>query len=647
VYLLTHTNGSKWKVSMKTSSARFQVGSYRPIYLWGGPGTIRMNRLKFMEVPVDEFAHHEVHSPEGAHRVVHTMGHNWVHLMYDWGFPPEIELEDWDVFEQAAAVYHEAGAKVFAYIQTSNCVYEGSFRKKDWYAADPHGEKVTYFTYSGRYMACLSHPEWRRHLQDLIAGAIERGADGIFFDNIFQGDQPTSLFGTWLGNTGCHCSICQRQYLEEIGEPIPTLIQPKDPDFARYLRWRANQVTQLIAEMGAYAKGLQPGTPVSANDFDPVLRDSYLVYGIDLGPLAEKQDIVMIEGFGLPLWEDQPKPRLANGALTIRTARAIVGDAAHLSILSYDVGIGFDPVYPARRYQQGIAEAAACGVSMTTKGTEYHDGTEMTVLTASQYAPIHAALGKVHTWLEAHAPLFGTERHNVAPVGLLYPGERLWLDWHRVAPLYFGAGQALTVEGIPWRVIQPGDSLAHVQAILAFDEDTLAFILPVPGVEAILVPEIASWSPAPPSSVGKSALLRKVVTYGVKAGLRAYSDSKLARGVMDRAGLPKIITQSPLYFVPERRAREALLDALPSSISPRLKAESPALIEVWEAQETLQIHVVNYAGHRQHVQIQFQSPVRGRVLSPDNEDTAQPEIYEGALVDVPLNVYKVLLIENP
>jgi hypothetical protein len=415
----------------------------------------------------------------------------------------------------------------------------------------------------------------------------------------------------------------------------------------RYLRWRANQVTQLIADVAAYARERQPGTPVSANDFDPVLRDSYLLYGIDLGPLAEAQDIVMIEGFGLPLWEDKPKPRLANGALTIRTARAIVGSAAHLSALFYDVGIGFDPVYPARRYEQGIAEAAACGVSNTTKGTEYHDGKRMTVLTPSEYAPVHAALGEYHTWLEANAELFGTERQNVAPVGLLYPGDRLWLDWHRVASLYFGAGQALTVEGIPWRVIQPGDSLKGLRAVLGFDQDTLASILPVPGAKAVLVPELDLWSPAPPSSVGESALLRKVVTSGVKAGLKAYSDSKLARGVMDRAGLPKIITQSPLYYVPERRAQQALLDALPSEMSPRLKAEHPALIEVWEAQETLQVHVVNYAGHPQRVQVQFQSRVRGRALSPDHADAAPEEIYEGALIDVPLDVYKILLIEKP
>ena len=44
---------------MPTQENPFQIGIYRPIYLWGGPGTIRMNRLKFMNQAVDEAAHHQ------------------------------------------------------------------------------------------------------------------------------------------------------------------------------------------------------------------------------------------------------------------------------------------------------------------------------------------------------------------------------------------------------------------------------------------------------------------------------------------------------------------------------------------------------------------------------------------------------------
>jgi hypothetical protein len=627
---------------MNKSPHQFAIGHYRPIYLWGGPGTIRMNKLKFMDVEVDEFVHHEVHTPVGADRVLNRMYCNWVHLMYDWGFPPEVEEEDWDAFEQAAVVYHDGGTKVLAYIQSSNCVYDGSFREKDWYAADPKGHKVTYFTYSGRYMACLAHPDWRQHLKDLIRGAIERGADGIFFDNIFQGDQPISLLSTWLGTTGCHCPLCQQAYLEQTGASIPNVIS-QDPAFARYLRWRANQVTQLISDMAAYANQCQPGTPISANDFDPVMRDSYLLYGIDLAALAQVQDVTMIENFGLPRWSDGPRTHLVNNALNVRTARSLVGSAAHLSMLSYDVGIGFDPVYPPHRYRQGIAEATACGASMTTKGTEYHDGEKMTLLTASEYGPIHAALGQYHAWLEANAHLFTAGRQNVAPVGLLFPGDALWLDWHRLAPVYFGAGQALTVAGIPWKVIQPGDPLENLETVLVFDQASLQAILPSSPVQAhvLFVPELASWRPAPPSIVDRSPWLRNITASAVKAALKAYADYKFFRWAMDSAGLPKLITQTPLYAIPAESARQALLDALPDDLYPRLESRKPALIEVWKDQDTLQVHLVNYAAHPQDVQIRFRSSVTGRVLSPDGEDD---KTYEGAQLDIALDVYKILLI---
>lgn len=64
------------------------------------------------------------------------------------------------------------------------------------------------------------------------------------------------------------------------------------------------------------------------------------------------------------------------------------------SLDPYDQGIDFDDVYPPRRLQQGIREAAACGVPMVAKGTEFVDGKGgFTPLTAKQYAP-HGMLSK-------------------------------------------------------------------------------------------------------------------------------------------------------------------------------------------------------------------------------------------------------------
>jgi hypothetical protein len=115
---------------------------------------------------------------------------------------------------------------------------------------------------------------------------------------------------------------------------------------------------------------------------------------------------------------------------------------------------------------------------------------------------------------------------------------------------------------------------------------------------------------------------------------------------MDRAGLPKIITQSPHYYVPVEEARKALLNALPSDIFPRLKAQHPALIEVWEAEEGLQVHLVNYARHPQPVQVAFQAPVRARVVSPDGAEAVGGETYEGSSIEIPLYIYKILLVDK-
>jgi hypothetical protein len=186
-------------------NSSFQIGKYKPIYLWAGPGTIRMNKIKFMNYPVDEDIHREAHTLPTAKLVVDKIYVNWVHLMYDWGFHPEKE----------------------------------------------------------------------------------------------------------------------------------------------------------------------------------------------------------------------PQHRLANNALTIRNTREFVRNNAHLSVLSYDVGIGFDPVYPPRRHQQAVGEAAACGASMTIKGTEYNDGKRMTLLTDRTYYEQQVAIGDYHHWLEDHQDPY-QNRKNTAPVGLMH-----------------------------------------------------------------------------------------------------------------------------------------------------------------------------------------------------------------------------------
>lgn len=616
----------------------FEIGKYRPIYLWGGPGTIRMNRVKFMNYPVDEAAHMAVHEEPAVKVVVEEMDCNWVHLMYDWGFPPEIEEEDWEDFRKGAETYHHLGSPVFAYIQSSNCVYDGSFVEKDWYAKDARGRKVYY--YSGRYMVDWTHPDWLQHLKDLAKGALERGADGIFFDNLWYGEEPNGLMGAWLGGAGCHCERCQAIYREATGKVIPEKILPGRDDVADYLRWRAGQVTATLQELADFIHDIKPDAPISANDFDMTMRNSPLIYGLDVEALAKIQDLIMVEDFALPRWDREPKPRLANNALTIHNTQALIGKDVHLSMLSYDVGIGFDPVYPPRRHQQGIAEAVAGGASTTVKGTEYNDGEKMTMLTDPAYHAQHAAIGKYNRWLEEHAGLF-KGRENIAPIGLLHPEEDLWRHWFELAPIYLGAGQTLTVAGIPWRVVRKGEPLDGLAALLTFTPADKA-LESDESVPRVHIPDQPGWGWRKPTTVARGGLAHSLVQ-SVGLGLvRAYHSSKFARLLMDRLNMASLVIQTNMFTLPASPVMETLLKALPDDLTPTVSAADPVLIETWQKGRETQVHLMNYANQPQKVTVHFSESVNARVISPDSDEIIE---LKGKNISLYLDIYSILLLD--
>jgi hypothetical protein len=620
-------------------NALFTIGKYRPIYLWAGPGTIRMNKVKFMDFPVDEEGHHAAHRAPVANLVANALYSNWVHLTYNWGFPPEVEAEDWEDFRLAVDAYHQAGCFVFAYIQASNCVFSGSFAEKDWYARDAKGRKIYY--YSGRYMTDWTHPEWIQHLQDRATGALERGADGIFFDNMWYGDRPNSLLGAWLGGAGCYCDRCRTLYKTETGADIPEKILPERPEVAEYLRWRTGQVTKTIGMLADTARKLKPGTPISANDYVVTMHNSFLVYGIDVEALARIQDVIMVENFALLRWDETPQPRLANNALTIRNTRALIGEHAHLSVLSYDMGIGFDPVYPPRRHQKAIAEAAALGASMTVKGTEYNDGQRMTLLTAPDYQAQQLAIGAYQRWLDENHSLY-QNRVNRAPVGLLHPGEDLWRHWMALSPIYYGASQVLTWAGIPWRVVRAGDPLDGLSVVMTFTPAEGPDTFQSSSAAHIHIPALPGWGWKKPSLAAKGGLLHDLAA-GVGAFLlRAYHGSKFARWLMDKLQMAKLVFRTELFDLPDRNLIEALRSALPGEVFPRVTAEKPVLIEVWEQAGQRQVHLVNYGTEAQTVSLHLDAPARVKVVSPDRREK---QILEGTVLKLDLDIYAILIFD--
>ncbi len=624
---------------MPSTTRWFAVGRHRPIYLWAGPGTIRMNRLKFMDAPVNEAVHLEAHTLTGATRVAQEARFSWAYLTYDWGFPPEIEREDWAAFKKAVPIYHAAEVRVFGYVQLSNYVNAGSYQKKDWYAVDPQGRPFYYYT--GRYMACWQHPDWRDHLKQMVWGVTTAGADGVFFDNPWYGTQPRQFGGVWLGGAGCYCERCRSAYRDATGLEIPTEIDPAgDTNSQTYLRWRADQVTQTVGRLADYARSLNPEIVISMNDFDAVMRPSFVTYGIDLEALSEIQDVMMIEDFALPKWQpatEETPDRLTNNALTLRVARALIGETP-LSVDPYDKGIGFDQVYPPRRFQQPIAEAAACGASMVVKGTEFvdADGT-FTLLTAETYAPQREAIGALHRWLEKHAALY-EDWENVAEIGLLHPGDALWQQWNRLAAIFFGTAQALTHARRPWRVVTGEDDLAGLKALLHVTPLPDDVTLPQ-DLATIYVPDVDGWTLPDASYLARHPSARRLMGRFIEALFRAYFRYRWARWLIDRSGLPQNhFMQTPHFDLPSSDHQQALLDALGERGYPTVDADAPVLVERWQ-RGGQQLHLVNYASAPQTVDITFAKPVEGRWLAPDTEPTA----FEGENLELTLDVYAIVI----
>lgn len=618
----------------------FNVGNHLSVYLWAGPGTIRMNRLKFMGAPVDEAVHMRAHTAEGATILAKDTGFSWAYLMYDWGFPPEIEKEDWLAFKKAVPVFHKSGMKVFGYIQTSNCVYDGSFKAKDWYAQDPKGRPFYYYT--GRYMTCWLHPEWREHLRQITRGVVEAGADGVFYDNPWHASQTFLLGGAWLGTAGCFCPRCQESFRKVSGSYIPTLLSPENDTLSQaYLRWRTDLVAQTIGEMGAYARSLNKKILVSVNDFDAVMRPSTVIFGIDLQKMAKVQDVLMIEDYGLPRWEETGKdqPLLVNNAITLHTAHALAGGIP-VSTNPYDKGIGFDTVYPARRLQQGIAEAAAAGCPMVVKGTEYVEKGEFTLLTAKPFAPQRKGVKIYHSWLNEHQALF-LDRKNLARIAVLHPGDKLWQRWNELAGIYFGICQTLTAARVPWKVVTVEEQIKDIDCLITMGGLPKGVTVPKK-VKVVDACRLTGWEPGKPGFLGRNRWLRRPVSWFVTELYRSYFRSRLARNVLDSIGMVHFFLQSPYFRLPPKTKQQALVEALMGDDHMVVQSEAPLLVEHWQRGRQEQIHLVNYAAQPQRVTVKFRKKVKGKIVSPDTVEVSQV----GEQFELDLDVYSVILVEK-
>lgn len=404
----------------------FSAASVRGVYLWAGDATIALQREKFPDFAIDAAAHHQAHTAAAAYALAST-GINVAFLSMNWGFPPEIEESFWSQFEQAARAYRENGLRVIAYVQASNCIANGTYARRGWYARTPAGRTIPYFR--NRLMTCWNHPEWIEEVGNHARRGLDAGADGIFFDNLWMGATPWLLGHEPGGFAGCFCDRCRSAFHASSGFDIPRRLVPGAPIARMLLDWRAAIVQHRLADWSRMVQETRPDAWVLANNCDVMLRPTADLFGLEPAALAPAQTALLVENVAMPRLDAAANMLVCN-ALPLRALRA-VAPARPIFCVTYERGIGLDRTPPTSAFVRAVAEAAALGACPVLKGSEYLDAQgRFTVLTAAALAETRDAVAPLLQWLTDNAVLF-EETWPDPDILLLYDEEAFRHDFAR------------------------------------------------------------------------------------------------------------------------------------------------------------------------------------------------------------------------
>lgn len=406
------------------------------VYLWAGSGTIALQRMKFPDRAIDEDAHMSAYTAQSAADIA-ACGVNVAFLTMNWGFPPEIERDHWTEFEHAASVYREHGIRVIGYVQASNCMLTGSYADKDWYAVDHAGNRFPY--YPGRFMTCWNHAGWLREVEAHALRAMDLGASGVFFDNVWMGATPWMIGRKLGGFAGCACPRCA----DSFGAPIPRTILHA-ANATQYLDWRRDIVTATIRRWSGAVRKRYPDAGIYLNNCDAMLRDTRSLFGLDVAQLAPLQNALLVENVAMPR-HDRAAGRLFSNALPIKAIQA--QSDKPIWLVSYEHGIGLDRRPDPKRLSRLIFETVALGAHPMFKASEYLDPEKrFSVISARAFAPVRATMRTQLDWICAHAELFEQLEPDPAVGILIMPDD----PFHTWANSAYELAQTLLLRGIPF-----------------------------------------------------------------------------------------------------------------------------------------------------------------------------------------------------
>jgi len=609
-------------------------GYSRSILLWGGPGALRMQRLRFPGVHLDERTLSIAYTEEGIERL-RTMGFSRAYLIASWGFAPEIEEADWESFRRAVQFCHNAGLWVSGGLSAATCVAQGSYQQRDWYAVDAWGKRIP--RDSDTYYLCWHDIDWQEEVRTRIQHVIDAGANGLWFDTPSMGGVPLEVKGGLLGSAGCHDHRCQSAYQEATGrQTIPRNLNLRSAESRQYLEWRAGLLTARLHEWRNFAHTLNPDLKVGVKGFELGEQSPLVRYGLDLGAL--ELDELLVAG---------RLPRIRVDGSLVENAAVLAAAQAENTKITVLSAVGprradADTIEPERRFAVGLAEACAMRSSPAVDGREFVYRSGLTLLIQSEYKRQQETISRLNAWLETRL----ADRVDIGPLAVYYPAAR-W-EWNPLTPLYLGVCQTIIEHGLPFRVVGEGEWHGVKTLIVPPAQ--------VDGLDRRLADfaegggRVIALQRMRPGSVGRPLwtgyhppqgawfywpLVRSVSQRVSTQIWRWYRTRRLVRFVLRGFDRMAVETNGPGSDL-----KQELLETIGVDFLPRADGEGPVLFTMSrEAAGIEQWHLVNYLDRPQRIRLRLPGFVTAWVYSPPD---SEPGHVFGTELMLMVDEYKVV-----
>lgn len=324
------------------------------VYYWGGPGTIRMIRLKYFHPRIDEEGLMRSYDEDVLRKLQEKLHLTDAWITYSWGFSPATEKEDADFLRAKLDNFRKTGIKTHAYVQGTNLVYD-EHKDKDYFCQDHAGHLIPY--HRGRKLCCPVNPHFRAEFLRRVEEACKLGTEGVYIDNFHMGQFPLSLggFATFFG---CACKYCREAFRAFSGHSIPHAHYLDTEPSQAYIEFRCDVMHRLAKDIRDITTAY--GKEFGSNSFDQNLHAN-LYYGYDLEHIRDMQDYLLFENFNHPLSgrsnaHHKPIINRSNKPIFIVSYKSVIGNHKDFTqrdldaIYSESASVGYMPCYKASEF---------------------------------------------------------------------------------------------------------------------------------------------------------------------------------------------------------------------------------------------------------------------------------------------------------